>query len=242
MTHDSTIVNVAALSNVSAAMEAMEQALDRGAGLPGLVCFYGRSGLGKSYGAAYVANKTRAYYVEAKSLWTRKTYLVQILRDMGILPERTLPEMLEQVCEQLALSGRPLILDEADYLVDKYGASLLQDLYEGSRAPILFIGEERLPAKLKRQAEKVHRRVLRWVPAQPADRDDCRALAQLYCRDLEIADDLLDHINAAVEGCTGRIVVNLHGVRSEARVRGWERIDLATWGEREIYTGEATRK
>lgn len=242
MTQQPNAVNtIAPLTNVSAAMEAMQQAIDRAYGLPGLVCLYGPSGLGKSFGAAYVANKTKSYYIEAKSLWTRKTYLVQILKDMGIIPEQTMPDMLEQVCEQLALSGRPLIIDEADYLIDKNGASLLMDIYEGSRAPILFIGEERLPSKLKRQAEKVHNRVLKWVEAQSADADDCRNLARLYCPGVLVDDELLDHINTTVVGCTRRVVVNLNNISNEARIHGWTAVDLTTWGEREIYTGEARR-
>ena len=236
-----TVNSIANLTNVVAAMKAMVAAQDRAYGLPGLVCLYGPSGYGKSFAAAYVANKFRAYYVEAKSLWQRKTYLTHILRDMGIDPERTMDLMLDQVCEQLALSGRPLIIDQADYLVDKGHAPMLMDIYEGSRSPILIVGEERLEAKLLRSSRTVHRRVLKWEQASPADADDCRQLAGLYCRDVEVADDMLAYINATVEGCTGRVAVNLDLVREEALTQGWGRVDPATWGKRALYTGKPGR-
>ena len=56
--------------------------------------------------------------------------------------------MAEQVCEQLARSGRPLIVDELDKLVQKKSVELIRDLYEGSGAAILLIGEQQIPDKL----------------------------------------------------------------------------------------------
>lgn len=243
MTNNKPTVNtIAPLTNVSLAVEAMEQAINRVEGLPGIVCLYGPSGYGKSRAAAYVANKFRTYYVEGKSLWTRKSWLANILKDMGIVPERTMDLMEEQIFEQLALSQRPLILDEVDYLVDKDWASLLMDLHEGSNAPLLVIGEEKLHAKLKRKFEKVHNRVLKWVPAQPSDNDDCQKLAQIYSPDVTIADDLLDHINSTIKGCTRRVAVNLNLVRNAALSEGTNMVDLAWWGKRKLYTGEAPKR
>lgn len=238
---------LAPLSNVQATMQAMLDATGRASGLPGLVCLYGRSGYGKSSAAAFTANKTQAYYVELKSLWSTKHILINILKDMGILPTPTVAEMLDQVCEQLAMTGRPLIIDQADYLVDKGRAQILMDLYEGSKAPILFIGEERLSSNMKGRHNTVHRRVLHWIEAQPATLDDCRALAALYCRSLPVADDLLEHVNKAVDGCTGRVAVNLNLMHERARARGWSRLDLATWrgqsaADQRLYTGEPGRR
>ena len=89
MTQPSAAATLAPLTNVGATLSAMQSAMDRMNGLPGLVCLYGRSGYGKSSAAAYTANKTRAYYVELKSLWSTKHILINILRDMGILPANT---------------------------------------------------------------------------------------------------------------------------------------------------------
>lgn len=247
ITQTPTVATLAPLTNVSATLTALASCTDRAVGLPGLVCLYGRSGYGKSSAAAYAANKYRAYYVELKSLWSTKHILLNILRDMGIQPLGTVAEMLDQACEQLATSGRPLIIDQADYLIDKGRAQVLMDLYEGSKAPILFIGEERLSTNMKARHNTVHRRVLHWIEAQPASLDDCRALGRLYCRGVELADDLLEHIARTVDGCTGRVAVNLNLIADRAAVHGWERLDLATWkqqsaADQRLYTGEPGRK
>ena len=90
----------------------------------------------------------------------------------------------------MLIANGPLIIDELDHMVKKGAVELIRDIHDGSQAAILLIGEERLPAKLERW-ERFHGRVLDWVPAQPADLDDCRHLANLYCHNIKIADDLL---------------------------------------------------
>lgn len=206
--------------------------------LPGLVAFYGPSGWGKTFAASFSANRRRAYYVEARSSWTRKALLVSILREMGIAPAKTLYEMSDQITQQLALSGRPLIIDEFDHIVERGLVELVRDLYEASGAAVLIIGEEMLPHKLRRW-ERFHNRVLEWVPAQPADLEDARALARLYAPQVSISEPLLGRIIDVSRGAVRRVCVNLERVRQFALGQGWEECDLDLWGSRELYTGDA---
>jgi len=229
---------IADLANVSLCLVALDKALTRPLHLPGLVVFFGPSGIGKSFAATYAANQYQAYYVECKSSWTRKALLVAILESMGVSPARSLPAMTEQACEQLALSGKPLIIDEMDHIVEKKAVEIIRDLYEGSQGTILMIGEERLPGKLK-MWERFHNRVLEWVPAQLADLSDCRALATLYCPDVALAEDLLAEITKKSKGCVRRICVNLEQVRRVAVDAGVDGLSLSDWGQRGFYTGEA---
>ena len=244
MTETTNSINtIAPLANVSLCSSALDRALNRPAHLPGMVTFYGPSGWGKSFSAAYTANRFRAYYVECKSSWTRKALLVSILKSMGIVPATTIYDMTEQISEQLALSGRPLIVDEMDHIVEKKAVEVIRDIYEGSNAAILMIGEEKLPAKLKGW-ERFHNRMLDWVPAQPADLEDTGLLADLYSPDVVIADDLLGNIQQMARGCVRRICVNLELVRRTAMDAGLDQIDLATWksSQKELYTGEAPKR
>lgn len=246
MTRNQTVFNVktpgdlttAPLANVSLCYRTLGRAIDRPTHLPGLVCFYGPSGFGKSTAATYTALKHRAYYIECKSTWTRKAVLTAILQVMGVEPAKTNYEMADQVCEQLASSERPLIVDEMDHIVAKGAVEVLRDIYEGSGAAILIIGEERLPMKLKRW-ERFHGRILDWVPAQPADLEDCGHLAKLYCPDVEIEEGLLQKINTVSRGSVRRVCVNLELVQNEALGLGIVAIGLKEWGNRELYTGEA---
>ena len=215
--------------------------MHRPAHLPGMVTLYGPSGWGKSFAAAHAANRHRAYYIEAKSSWTKKALLMAILKEMGIVPEKTIYQMTDQVSEQLVLSGRPLIVDEMDHVADKNAVEIVRDIYEGSNAPMLLIGEERLPHKLRRW-ERFHGRMLDWVPAQPADIEDARALRSLYCQSVEVADDLLERFLEAANGSVRRICVNLERARQEALGQGLTCIDRAAWGNRELFTGEPPRR
>ena len=231
----------APLRNVALCMQVLERAMNRPRHLPGMVTFYGPSGWGKSFAAAYAANKTRAYYVECKSTWTRKAILGAILNDMGIAPAATIYEMTDQIAENLTLSGRPLIIDEMDHIVEKKAVEIIRDIYEGSRAAILLIGEELLPGKLSRW-ERFHNRMLAWEPAQPADSNDCMQLARLYCPEIEIDELLLQHILKVSRKAVRRICVNLDMVLAEARRQGLQLIGLKDCKQLTFYTGDAPKR
>ncbi|WP_175948592.1 AAA family ATPase [Burkholderia pyrrocinia] len=232
---------IAQIANLGMCDIAIERAVSRSANLPGLVCFYGPSGWGKSMAANYVANTRRARYVQAKSVWTKKHFLKAVLFEMGIKPAATIPEMADQVAEELAASGRPLVIDEMDHLVDRNAVELVRDLYESSQAPILMIGEEGLPNKLKKW-ERMHGRVLAWVPAQPVTLEDAHKLRPLYCPNVGVAEDLLAKLVELSHGSVRRVCVNLERIQEEALVQGLDSIDLEAWGKRELYTGEAPKR
>jgi DNA transposition AAA+ family ATPase len=243
MSKSDTTVNLQAstfapLRNVLLASRVMEHLMNRPSNLPGIGVMYGDSGLGKSSAAAYCANKYRAFYVECRSYFTKKSLLLSILEEMGVRPGKTIYEMVNQIGEELVNSRRPLIIDEFDHAVDRSLAELVRDVYEVSNAAILLIGEERFPSKLKR-LERFHNRVLEWQPAERSDIEDAQKLAKLYSPDVEIKADLLGKIVDGSRGVTRRICVNIELVRVDAKKAGKKVIDLAAWGNRQIYTGEA---
>ena len=114
-------MKIANINNLSLVSVAMERLVNRQDGLPGLGVLYGPSGFGKTTATVAVANETRAYYVQLRSAWSKKTLLEKICFEMGLPPARTAAGCLDVICEQLAASQRPLILDEADYLVTHKG-------------------------------------------------------------------------------------------------------------------------
>lgn len=240
MTRNAQSVNtqLANLPNVALCMRALDHAINRPTHLPGIVAFYGYSGWGKTTSATYAANKTRAFHVEMKESWTRSAFTKAVLTEMGVEPKKTVYDMVNQIAEHLMMYQRPLIIDEFDHVVKRGMVELVRDIYESSKAPILIIGEERLETKL-RVWERFHNRILEWVPAQPADMRDARELCKLYCRDILIDDSLLQRILDLTHACVRRICINLENVRAIALQNNWDTVDLDTWGNREIYTGNA---
>lgn len=233
------VPNLAPLTNVHICRKALNIALNRGGHLPGITCFYGPAGYGKSMAVAFNANETRAYTLEVKSVWTRKVFLQKILFEMNVPPAKTLEAMMDQICEHLVLSERALIIDEADYLV-KRGANyieLVRDIYEASNAPIMLVGEENLHTKLK-QWERFYSRVLFWAPAQPPTLDDAVLLRDMFCTKVNIANDLVAAIHRDCRSIR-LITINLDRAQNMALDMGIKTIDLAAWANRGFYRGDA---
>ena len=221
--------------NIALLAELVSRIQNRAEGLPGMGTFHGPSGYGKTKAVCCVAKLHRAYFVEMKSLWTRKTLLSAILSEMGMPQTGTMPTMLGQIGKQLALSKRPLILDEADHIVDKNMIEVVRDIYEVSQGTVVLVGEENLPAKLELM-ERVHGRMFDWVAAQPADMDDARKLAAIYCSSVQVSDCMLDRITKETFGSTRRICTNLARIAEFAVMNGLDTITAETYTG-ELFTG-----
>jgi len=234
----STVSNVAPLRNVMLLNALINRVQNRDPDLPGLACFFGPSGYGKTKAAVWNAQETRAYWVEVKSTWSRRKFPEMILRSMGIAPGRTIGDMVEQIGDQLSKSGRPLLIDEADLVAKDGMIGIIRDIYESSQGTVILIGEEKLPQTLRRW-ERVHNRMLDWVAAQPADLREVGLLARLKCRDLEIASDVLQLVLEQSQARARRIVVNLRQIAEYSILTGKTEITLADAKKITFFSGEA---
>lgn len=239
MTDETPLYNtVAPLRNVAAMVSLLQRVQNRAHGLPGMAVFYGPSGWGKTTAAVYAANKFSAYQVQVKSTWTARKFCEATLADMGIKPARTIADMVDQISEELAISGKPLIIDEADHLVARRCIELARDIYESSGAPVLLIGEEELPQKLQ-QWERVHGRMLDWVAAQPGTITDVAHLAKIYCPKVTLAADLSEYLLKVSNKSIRRICVNLERVHEFAQTKDMQQISMKDWGRNGFFTGQA---
>jgi hypothetical protein len=228
--------SIASTTNVRRFDELIERVLGRTTGLPGLGVFYGPSGDGKSWAATRAGNKSRAHYIAVKSAWTRKSLMSALVTEMGLSGGHTVAEMLDVIAEELTRSQRPLIIDEADYLVSHSMIELIRDIYETSGSTIVLIGEENLPVKLQKW-ERVHGRVLMWQPTMPCDLSDVRMLAAKYVEGVELDRPLMEAVLKAAAGSTRRVCVSLDRIDAFARRDNRKKVSLADWGDREFYTG-----
>lgn len=228
----------AQLMNMQLALETLLACDQAGENSPRLGLFYGFSGYGKTVSAAFAAARTGAAYIEAKSVWTQRSILEAIAAELGIARlERSAPRILQQIIDTLSSEPRPLIIDEMDALVKKQLVEIIRDIHDATNIGIMMIGEEALPAKLK-EWERFDNRILMATAAQPASVQDARRLADHYCTDVEIADDLVVLIAERCKGVTRRIVVNLNKVQREALSDGRSSADRAWWGNRPLQTGD----
>lgn len=230
--------SVAPLRNVSALATLLDRLESRTAGLPGMGCFYGPSGYGKTSAAIFATNTFRAVNVQVQSTWSGKFLCQQILRELGETPKGTIAGLVARICELLAIQDVPLIIDEADHLVRRQMIEIVRDIYEGSAVPVVLIGEEEMPQKL-RQWERVHNRILSWVPAEQASLSDLHHLVPIYAPGIGIDPDLAEAILRASGGSIRRICVNLNTAAEMARTRNLDAVDLAAWGSAPFFTGSA---
>lgn len=229
--------SVAPLRNVAALMGQIERVQSRAIGLPGMAVFYGPSGFGKTSAVTYCRNRYQAFAVEMRSAWTKKALCEAILLEMGLRPENTVAKMVSQIAEHLAITDRPLIIDEADVAVKRNMVEIIRDIYEGSQGCVLLVGEETLPQMLQRW-ERVHGRIYSWVAAEPGCLDDVSHLARIYAPGLELSDDLKAQLLEGSRLSIRRISNNLAAVAELAQVKGLSRVDVKDWGKRPWIGGE----
>lgn len=234
--------SVAPLKNVAACLTLVDALIHRPKHLPSIGVFSGFSGYGKSVAAQYAWNKTGALFIEVFDFWSRKKFCQAILAELGVArPRGTIGDMMDEIIARLGDDpARPLIIDEADKLVDKGMIELVRDINKAAQIPVLLVGEELLPAKLEAH-ERVHNRVLDWVLAQPCDAEDTHVLARFLYPNLAIADELLDAIREQTGGKARRIATTLNEAAVFARNAGIETLDVGNY-EGRIFTGETPKR
>ena len=222
---------VAPLRNVALFAELLQRLVHTPDHLTPLGVFHGYSGYGKTCSAIYGANKHRALYLEVGASWTTKKFCQATLKELGILAARTVPDMVEQIIEALSMENRPLIIDEFDHVAawGEKSVNVVREILDKSRAPIVLIGEEHLPTRLKRW-ERMDNRVRSWTAAQPADGSDAQKLANYYCRDVRIAPELLAIMAEQARGVVRRICHGIETVREFAMLHDLHEVTVAEWG------------
>lgn len=232
------VVPIASLDLVSVALEAL---MTRHANVAGMGVLYGPPGRGKSMAAGAMVAQYRAYYVQIRRVWSVKVVLQKVLLEMGVAApnKATTADLLDLITAQLAKSSRPLILDEADYLIRSDSLiETVRDIYEGSKKPVLLVGTDELRVGLRRW-KQMHSRVYQWVEAPAVSLADAAKLATVYAAGVKVAADLLAEIVARVDGSVRYTCVNLARIRDEALVSGEDEMTLSKWGGRGIYTDES---
>jgi DNA transposition AAA+ family ATPase len=205
---------IAPTANIALVHQVMDSLTRRSAGVPGIGAFYGQSGLGKTFAAAYVCHPAgfNAVYVQCNVYDTMKSLTETIGRALGLKLKGRIAVMMGEVVAQLQGVNRPLVFDEADVLVDTNRLELVRNLHDASGVPVLILGEQDLPGKLRRH-ERFHNRVLVWQPAARCNLTDLEQLAKHYCPTITLAPELKRRLVVETEGVTRRVVTNLVAVK-----------------------------
>ena len=167
---DYTNVNRAApLRNVAAFSTLLTKMVERDGELPGLACFYGPSGWGKTKSAVYGANRYRATYVECGQFTTARSLLENILIERGNRsPRGSIEQMKTKAVEMIAAEPhRPLIVDEAHWIAQKRFVDLLREISDKSGGCITACSNGSRPSPATRRISRCSpRRAARTSPSR----------------------------------------------------------------------------
>jgi divinyl protochlorophyllide a 8-vinyl-reductase len=141
--------SVAPLRNVAALVALVDRVQNRAHGLPGMACFYGPSGFGKSTSAVYAENKFRAYQVQVKSAWTAKKFCDAVLSDAQIAAVPTGDHMISEIAALRVHRWLALREPVACFAIAEEAAQRTADYIIANRIPAPAVWLlQRLPARL----------------------------------------------------------------------------------------------
>ena len=230
-------IAIAPVKNIALLLELGEALTSQAANLPGIAVVHGPSGVGKSTGLTWLCTtKLNACYVRAMKVWSPSSMLQAIARELDVEPSVKLAVTIDRIVAALSASGRPLIVDEADYVVDK-GVLLdtLRDLHDLSTMPLIMVGMATFVRKLRTPVDQRQfaGRVSLEVEFKPLDLADMKILTRHVC-EVEIADDLLQLVHERSEGVTRLAVVGLSRIETFGKEVGLKQVTRAHWGDRAL--------
>ncbi|CCN69752.1 AAA family ATPase [Vibrio nigripulchritudo] len=227
---------VAPVKNLLATQIALEMLIQRSYGVPGIGLLHGGSGLGKTTTTTYLYNQVNGIYVSTRAHDTTSSLLQRIVEELGSQPKHRISKNVDFIIEQMSMHERPLFIDEADYLMnDKRMLETIRDLYDGTEVPIVLIGMDQIARRISSH-KQFFNRISEWVEFKKADIDDVRVMADsLLEHDIQVDEELLEHLRQATGGELRRITIGLQKIESLAIANDLDLVTLDAWGDQPFH-------
>jgi len=224
--------SIVVTDNVMKFRIALTNAINRPYGTEGMVILWGRPGEGKTTVIVDAVLRFNAIYLRATAAWTMTTMLQSLCRELQLPTSAKRQQMMDAIIETLRDEKRPIIVDEADYLLRGRGDMMdaLRDIYDFTGVPVVFAGMEEFKKRLRSHGGgRFMRRLTQWVEfVGLTEVDTQKVISELS--EVEVADDLVRHVHDRCDANIGRVVIAITRIEAAARASSVKRIDLKTFG------------
>ncbi len=218
-------------SNAQRFLSGMTALERRGAREACWLALTGPAGLGKSLLVHWYAGQYDGVYLRAKTSWTPRVALSELVTELGSAPGRRQDELFAQALGLLGRDPRPVIIDEVEHcLHDIKVLETFRDLSDLCECPVVIVGMEAVKTKIQRY-EQISSRITQVVDFLPATLEDVRVMAETLT-DLRYADDLIAKIHAESEGRYRLIMDALAEVERYARRNGHSDVNAGQFPHR----------
>ncbi|SDD56975.1 hypothetical protein SAMN05192589_107136 [Paracidovorax valerianellae] len=207
--------------------EAEKLVAKRGALEAGLVLVRGVYGIGKSMLTERWATDSGYVFVRAKETWTKHTVLREIATKMGLSTHGAAAEVQDRIIGQLAVTMTPLIIDEADHLVDRRSASMLEvirDITDITGIMCFLVGMEGFPVLVARHAH-IASRVARIVELEPLSVQDVQTTVTAKA-EVPMSADVVAIIHQHAKGRMRLVLNAIANIEQWAQANSWARVEL----------------
>lgn len=231
---------IAHVKNIQMLADASDALSTRPPGAPGIGLVWGATGFGKSTATAWLSIQLNAVFVRAWPTWTPTSMLSSLTEELGIKPLARTAPMIRAIAQALSAEGRPVFIDEADYLANKpVLLETLRSLHDVSSSPLILIGMRDFQRRVMHR-DQLAGRISQWVEFQPADLNDARVLTDEVC-EIKVADDLVERLHKSSGGSMRGMVVGLARIEQFARKKNIGKVNAGDWNDRPFVLGDAPR-
>lgn len=192
--------------------EAQRSVERRGAQEAGLVIIKGPYGVGKSEIVERWALDNSAVFVRCKETWTKRALIDEVAVLLGLDTRGRNSEVQARVIARLAVDMRPLVFDEADFLVRGTGSKsspalleCIRDITDVTGVACFLVGMETFGDRLARHGH-IASRVNRIVEFQPLSQTDVKAACNTLS-EVSLRPEVVDAIHTQSAGRM-RLVLN----------------------------------
>lgn len=218
-------LRVAKLANVGLALEAMNQISNiKDIGAPHMAVLSGPPGFGKTQAAVYLAHPLgkNAVFISIRMFDTTKTLAQMLALELGVVTKSqwSIATLYEAIIQRLQQLGRPLVIDEVDYIAEKSTVDFIRTIHDNTTVPIFLIGEQDLKRKLLSRHERFHDRVVVWRDAVPCDAADVKKLAEFHQPGLVFSPEVITALVSKTNGVARRVFNELKALAEECKKRG----------------------